>query len=141
MPTSVVSAVAKHRADADCVVDTSAIAALAWGEPAAAEVSSALAGSRLFASPMVTWEMANILLVKLRRHPTQAVQLRAGYDWFRQLKLIIVPIEDADIIACGERFQLSAYDAGYLALALTRDIPLVTLDQKLARAWIMATRH
>lgn len=130
-----------RRTKTDCVVDTSAIAALAWGEPSAAELTETLAGARLLASPMMAWEMANILLVKLRRHPTQAAQLRAGYAWFKQLRLIVVPIDDTEIIACGERFQLSSYDAGYLALALALNIPLVTLDQKLARAWIMATRH
>lgn len=124
-----------------CIVDTSAIAAIAWGEPEGAAVAEAIKGMRLLASPMITWEMANLLLTKLRRHPDQAETLRLAYDWFLQLELTIVPVAECDVIACGRRFSLTACDAGYLALALDLRVPLVTLDQKLARAWHSATLH
>lgn len=124
-----------------CVVDTSALAAMAWGEPEGKMVAETICDFRLMACPMVTWEMANLLLTKLRRHPAAADSLRQSYDWFLQLELIIVPVQESDIIACGQRFSLTAYDAGFLVLALDRRIPLVTLDQKLARAWQAAHLH
>ena len=124
-----------------CVVDTSALAAIAWGEPDGRMVAEAIRDYRLLACPMVTWEMANLLLTKLRRQPEAVHALRQSYDWFLQLELIIVPVQESDIVACGQRFSLTAYDAGFLALALDRAIPLVTLDQKLARAWQAAHLH
>lgn len=124
-----------------CVVDTSAIAAIAWGEPEGESVAAAISGMRLLASPMITWEMANLLLTKLRRHPENADDLRLAYDWFLKLELTIVPVDECDVVACGKRYSLTAYDAGYLAIALDLQVPLVTLDQKLARAWHTATLH
>jgi predicted nucleic acid-binding protein len=124
-----------------CVVDTSAIAAIAWGEPEGAVVADAIKGMRLLASPMMVWEMANLLLTKLRRHPEEVESLRLAYDWFLQLELTIVPVPECDVIACGQRYSLTAYDAGYLALAMDLHVPLVTLDKKLARAWQAATLH
>lgn len=39
-----------------------------------------------------------------------------------------------EIPALAEQYGLTAYDAAYLELALRMDVPLVTLDQDLARA-------
>ncbi|MDQ2917711.1 MAG: type II toxin-antitoxin system VapC family toxin [Pseudomonadota bacterium] len=37
--------------------------------------------------------------------------------------------------ALARRWQLSAYNAAYLEIALARNAPLVTLDARLAAAW------
>ncbi|MEZ5478318.1 MAG: hypothetical protein R3E95_12810 [Thiolinea sp.] len=37
-----------------------------------------------------------------------------------------VAIHDTDILAMARKYQLSSYDATYLALALGEDIPLAT---------------
>jgi predicted nucleic acid-binding protein len=42
--------------------------------------------------------------------------------------------EDSEVVRVARRHQLSAYDAAYLALALTEVLPLATLDRKLAAA-------
>ena len=51
-----------------------------------------------------------------------------------------LPLEDAGsgsdgaVLALAMAHGLTAYDAAYLALAQERDLPLATLDQKLAAA-------
>ncbi|MBW9066117.1 PIN domain-containing protein [Rhizobium herbae] len=42
--------------------------------------------------------------------------------------------KDALVVSLARKHQLSAYDAAYLALAITEGIPLATLDKKLQQA-------
>ena len=39
-----------------------------------------------------------------------------------------------DLVKLAEEFQLTGYDAAYLALSLERSLPLATFDEKLQRA-------
>lgn len=69
------------------VVDTSAVAAVLFGEPGAAGVARRLAGVQLVAPALLGFELANVCLTKLRRHPEQRESfLRAfrsgrSYGW------------------------------------------------------------
>ena len=53
------------------VVDASALAALLFGEADAERVAERLATARLVAAALLDFELANICLTKLRRHPAQ----------------------------------------------------------------------
>jgi len=50
------------------VVDASALAALVFGEPEAGAVAERLTGARLTAPALLGFEIANICVVKMRRH-------------------------------------------------------------------------
>ena len=51
------------------VVDSSAIAAIAFGEPAGDETWRELEGRHLIAPALLPFELAQVCTTKLRRHP------------------------------------------------------------------------
>jgi uncharacterized protein with PIN domain len=61
------------------VVDASALAALLFGEPEAEAVAARLDGARLVAPSLLGFELANVCLIKTRRHPEQREALTAAF--------------------------------------------------------------
>ena len=51
------------------VIDASALAALLFGEPEAEAVVERLGDARLVAPSLLGFELANVCLIKCRRHP------------------------------------------------------------------------
>ena len=58
------------------VVDASAVAAVLFGEPEADEIAERLRDARPVAPGLLAFELANVCLVKMRRHPDQRPGLR-----------------------------------------------------------------
>ncbi|MGE7370465.1 type II toxin-antitoxin system VapC family toxin [Neorhizobium sp. NPDC001467] len=81
------------------------------------------------------FEIRNIHAMSERRGRIAAGSALVNMERVRRL-----PLEDAGIgadsyvLLLSANHSLSAYDAAYLALALSRSIPLATLDRKLAAA-------
>jgi len=116
------------------VVDTSALAALLFGEPEAERVASQLANDKLAAPAVLPFEMASVCLKKLRRHPEQREAILTAYALMDPLAIDYFPVEMKEIIALAEGSKLTVYDAAYLWLAQSLDSELITLDMTLARA-------
>ncbi len=116
------------------VVDASALAALVFGEPEAEAVAALLEGARLAAPSLLDFELANVCLVKMRRHPEQREALRAAFRLARRLAVEAVAIDHAAALDLANATGLTAYDASYLWLARALGGELVTLDRKLAAA-------
>lgn len=83
-------------------------------------------------------EVANILLVAERRGVAKEAQVT---EFINQLSRLPIGSDSTEvahrqeaIIAIGRRYQLSAYDASYLELALRTSSTLATFDIKLAIA-------
>ncbi len=85
--------------------------------------------------PALFWhELRNLLLMAERRGriPPQEgdqIMLRA-----RALNVVEGPTDDRATLELARRHRLSAYDAAYLALALSERVPIATADAALARA-------
>lgn len=116
------------------VVDASALGALLFGEPKAAEVAERLEDSELAAPTLLRYEIASIGLKKLRRYPRQRRPLLEALNLFERLTLRELPIPTEEIVKLARRRRLSVYDAAYLWLARSLEAELVTLDARLARA-------
>lgn len=116
------------------VVDASALAALLFGEPEGAAIAALLHDASLVAPALMRFEMANICLKKIRRHPAQREQLLAGFAMLERMSIDIVDVAHSEVLSLAERTGLTAYDAAYLWLARAEDAALVTLDQQLEAA-------
>ena len=113
------------------VVDASAAGALLFGEPDAALVASRLTNATLAAPGLLPFEMANICLKKIRRHPAQRDQLIAAFALLPSLGIAISEVDHDETLKLAERTTLTAHDASYLWLARRLAAELVTLDNRL----------
>jgi predicted nucleic acid-binding protein len=116
------------------VVDASAIAALLFGEPEAADVADRRRGRDLAAPALLPCEIASVHLKKLKRHPEQEEALLTGHRLLARMSVAQHDVELAETVELARQAGLSAYDASYLWLSRHLRAELVTLDAKLARA-------
>jgi predicted nucleic acid-binding protein len=116
------------------VVDASAISAIVFGEAEGATIAAHIDGESLVAPTLFDYEMANIGWKKLRRHPDKHTALMAAMRRVPTLPITKVAVPIGELFALASETGLSAYDASYLWLAMSRDLELVTLDDQLARA-------
>ncbi len=115
------------------VVDAAAISAVVFGEAEGATIAAHIDGESLVAPSLFDYEMANIGWKKMRRHPDKHATLIAAMSRVSGLPIAKVPVPANEMFALATETGLSAYDAAYLWLALSRDLELVTLDDQLAR--------
>jgi predicted nucleic acid-binding protein len=116
------------------VADASALAAILFGEPAAETVAAEIGEAQLVAPALLAFELANVCLIKCRRHPEQREKLLAAYTLRARFGVREIAVDHAGALELAETAGLTAYDASYLWLARRLKIPLVTLDKALNRA-------
>lgn len=120
------------------VVDASAVAAVLFDEPEAAPVIAGVSGP-LLAPGLLRYELASVCESKLRNDPKQAKLTLRRYQLFSGLDIEFAEPDWDALPLLARQWDLTAYDAAYLQLALGRKAPLVTLDARLAGAYDKAT--
>lgn len=115
------------------VVDASALAVLLFGEPEAEAMAAQLDGARLIAPSLLAFELANVCVVKCKRHPAQREALLAGFQLRDRLGIEEVAVDHDGVAELALETGLTAYDASYLWLARQLGAELVTLDKELGR--------
>jgi predicted nucleic acid-binding protein len=116
------------------VIDASALGAVLFGEPKGPAMVERLRDRTLYAPALLPFEIANVCVTKLRRHPNRRGVLLEAFAMLDRIDINIVEIDHRETVDVAERFGLTAYDASYLWLAQRLDVELVTLDVRLARA-------
>jgi predicted nucleic acid-binding protein len=119
------------------VLDTSVALALALPDEAAPpEVRDRLlAGERIVVPGVFPYEVVNGLLVARRRGRVDHRTVQRALAAIEQLEPdIATPRSLTEIYEAAQKWELSSYDASYLALATSRGIALATLDARLADA-------
>ena len=120
-------------------IDDASLAA-AWFLPDEARAASSALARRAADQPcrvpsLFLHEMRNLLLLALRRGRLAEDVLFDLIDKLGQMSWRDCgPGDGAQIARLAIRHGLTAYDAAYLALALSERLPLATLDKKLAAA-------
>lgn len=83
-------------------------------------------------------EIANVLLVAERRDRMTSEQSSEAIDLLQSLLIQVDPNTDANALGTtlvlGRQEGLAAYDAAYLELAMRLELPLATIDTRLAEA-------
>lgn len=92
------------------------------------------------APALLRLEYANVLRTACRRGHFVAQQAQAALRELARLPIDIdaSPVDGAALLALALRFDLTAYDAAYLDLALRRQLPIATQDGALAAAALAA---
>lgn len=116
------------------VVDASAVGAMLFEEPEGATIRAQLRDETVLAPQLIDYELASVCWKRMRRHPDQLLESLTMLASLEHLEMKRVAVPPDEIAKLAMKTGLSAYDAAYLWLALSRDAELVTLDQKLAQA-------
>ena len=116
------------------VVDTSAVAALLFGEPETEAIADRFAGARLVAPGLLGFELANVCRIKCRRHPAHAPALTQAFRIRGHLGIEEAAVDHDAVLLLAAETGLTAYDASYLWLSRELGAELITLDRTLAKA-------
>ena len=114
------------------VVDCSVLAGLLFQEHWIEEARQRIEGRSLKAPWLLDIEITNVAVKKHRAGFTELA--RDGLEGYVAMDIERFATPSLQVHVLAIRYQLSAYDAAYLALALALDAPLLSLDQKLATA-------
>ncbi len=123
------------------VIDTSALAAMAFAEPDGQRIADQLEEHDLIAPHLLPFELANVCLTKIRRHPAKRELLLAGYELVCRLPLTFMAVNMKEVVTLAEDKKLTAYDASFLWLARQLHVELVTLDKTLLSRIGKSTSH
>jgi len=116
------------------VIDASALAAILFSEPEAAQVVSLLGNDTLVAPALLAFEMASVCLKKLRRYPKKRNAILAAYALGHQMDIEVVSVPLDSAIPLAEQKGLTLYDAVYVWLAKSLNAELMTLDKTMQKA-------
>jgi predicted nucleic acid-binding protein len=113
------------------VVDASVLAALVFGEPRSAEAHNLLKGSRLYAPALLAYELAQVAVKKIAKHPTKRGRILEALSAGLKLEIQLVDVDYVAVVELAVAAGLTAYDACYLYVCSALDIPLTTFDETL----------
>ena len=114
------------------VVDASAVGAMLFNEPEGANIRAHIRDETLVAPELIDYELANICVKRMRRYGDEAAETLTLLEGLDHVPITRVRVPAKPVAELAAQTNLSAYDAAYLWLALSRDAELVTLDQRLA---------
>ncbi|MBW1788435.1 MAG: type II toxin-antitoxin system VapC family toxin [Deltaproteobacteria bacterium] len=113
------------------VVDTSVLAALAFGEPRSSEAEMLLKGHDLIAPTLLGYELASVAVKKIELHPEQAEAILKALSMVLEMDIQWIEVDYAETAILALETRMTAYDASYLYLSRMLGIPLLSFDQKL----------
>lgn len=87
------------------------------------------------APQLIALEVPNGLRNRIRRGLLTPADRDALLEDFARLAIILdVQVDPAHLARLSDRYELTIYDTTYLALAIRLDLPLATVDRRLAAA-------
>lgn len=118
------------------VVDASALAAIAFGEPDADRCGRMLDRAVLHAPSLLQYEMAKVARKKCRESPERSRDIATALSLAlgRHHGIVYHDPNPVDVLLLANATGLSPYDASYLWLAGFLGADLITLDRQLAAA-------
>ena len=116
------------------VVDASVIAAIVFQESRAVEAELLLKETDLCAPTLLAYELTNVALKKARKDLNQADAIEQALLVALRLAIRWIEVSHVAVLRLALDTGLTTYDASYLYLARSLDIPLVTFDERLRAA-------
>lgn len=84
---------------------------------------------------LISLEVTNICLKKIRRHSDQQGMIRNAFRFFFRLDIEKIDVDCSSVLFLAEQTGLTAYDASYLWVAQKLGVDLLTLDKALENAF------
>jgi predicted nucleic acid-binding protein len=118
----------------DKVVDASVLGAIVFEEPQARTALAILGDDSIHAPFLLAFELASIARTKIVRHPEQRDSILLAPGLGLRMNIHWVDISQVGVVQLALDVGLSTYDAAYLFLARSLNLPLVTFDRRLRDA-------
>ena len=116
------------------VVDSSVFAAIAFDELNADEALALVEGYEFYAPYLLTFEVTNIAWKKVNQNPSERIGIFEALNVALSTVINWKEVDFEETLRLALDTGLTAYDASYLHLAQTLDLPLATFDGKLRTA-------
>jgi predicted nucleic acid-binding protein len=116
------------------VSDTSVVIAVIAGEPDRDRLIELTQGVDLLAPSSLHWEIGNALSSQLRRGRLTLQEAEGFLRAYQRIPIQFVEVSLSAALEIAEEQGVYAYDAYMIACAQKYRIPLLTLDQTMARA-------
>jgi predicted nucleic acid-binding protein len=116
------------------VADASVVAALVFRESRRAEAAELLGDDEVFAPTLLAYELTNVAVRKRVLFPDELDSIVEGLELGLGLVTHWVEVDHPSVFRVATDSGLTAYDAAYLWVSLSRGIPLITFDRKLRAA-------
>lgn len=86
---------------------------------------------QFISSPLLSFEVANGLILALRRKRINRSYCLKRLEEFLEYNIKIRKVDCVDACSLAQKYNLTFYDASYLYLAQSQNLPLLTLDKHL----------
>ncbi len=116
------------------VVDSSAMVDALVDDPADAQLLALIADRELHAPALIDYEVASALRGHTLGGRLSAAQLEDASEDFTALRIERYPLSAMMLSVLDLRENFTVYDAAYVVLARSLEVPLVTADAKLGEA-------
>lgn len=113
------------------VVDASALAAIIFEEPRAAEAFNLIYGVELHAPRLLAYELTHVAQRKSRAYPAHREAAEKALEAALLMDIQWSEVDHVVVLRLALETGLTTYDASYLYLARTLDLALVTFDERL----------
>lgn len=115
------------------LIDTSAVLAVALGEPEREWLIQATDAARLAAPTVLPYEIGNALSAMVKRGRLSVSQGSEAYRLARRIPVEMVEVNVERALRLAMEQEIYAYDAYFLYCAQSVGLPLLTLDRSMQR--------
>jgi predicted nucleic acid-binding protein len=113
------------------VVDASALAAIIFEEPRAAEAFNLIQGVELHAPRLLAYELTHVAQRKSRAYPARREAIEISLESALSMDVQWSEVDHVVVLRLALETGLTTYDASYLYVAQYLGLVLVTFDQRL----------
>lgn len=117
--------------DMSLIIDSSVIIAVIVGEETKKQLIEITRGKLLFAPSSVYWEIGNAFSAMMKRRRINLENVLAALEIYEKIAVKYVDISITAAMKIADQNRIYAYDAYLIQCSLERNMPLVTLDNKL----------
>lgn len=113
------------------IADTNTFLAVTLNEPERDTIIKRTLGHDLIAPDILPFEIGNALSAMLKRRRLEPDDLLSVWDATQQIPVDLRSINIRDALKIASQCNIYAYDAYFLACALSLHCPLLTLDRRM----------
>ena len=113
------------------VADTNIFLAVVLNEPEREIIIEMTAEAELVAPSVLPFEIGNALSSLYRRGLLSRQQVLQAWKFSQQIPVALQQVQFAQALEIAMNFRIFAYDAYFLACALTLHAPLMSMDKKM----------